>query len=107
MLPHEKELTARYANRPFALVGVDSDGDRSIFMKILQDNNLDFFRSAVAGAKKSKIPTSWQVVFWPTVYLIDPDGKVVYGSVGAPDAKILDAQVELAVAKAEAEKRGG
>src|SRR5437764_4580262 len=30
MLPHERELVQRYASRPFAIVGVNGDGDEGI-----------------------------------------------------------------------------
>lgn len=79
-------------------MGVNSDGDRSVLKKIIEEQKLNY-RSAVAGSTEGVIPKAWNVRGWPTVYLIDPKGIIVYKSMGV-DPEILNKKIEEAVAKA-------
>ena len=48
MLPHEKEMVKRLADKPFALIGINSDGDRSVVNKILEREKITW-RNVIDG----------------------------------------------------------
>lgn len=80
MLPHEKELVARLKDKNFALIGINSDGDRSVVNKILKEQNITW-RNAVEGSTQGPLPTKWNVTYWPTIYVIDEKGVIRYKDV--------------------------
>src|SRR4051812_19690898 len=75
MLPHEKELVKRLENQPFALIGINSDGDAAALTKILADNGITW-RQAVDGSTSGKLASTWNVQGWPTIYVIDAKGVI-------------------------------
>jgi hypothetical protein len=77
MIPHEKEMMERLKNRPFALLGINSDGDRSVLRKILQENGITW-RSAVDVSTNGPIAKQWNVHGWPTIYILDANGVIRY-----------------------------
>jgi hypothetical protein len=77
MIPHEKEMMERLKNRPFALIGINSDGDRSVLRKILQENGITW-RSAVDVSTNGPIAKQWIVLGWPTIYILDANGVIRY-----------------------------
>lgn len=99
MLPHNKEMVEKYKDRPFALVGVNSDGDRSALQKIIKEQGLNY-RSAVGGTTSGPIATAWNVHAWPTVYVIDPSGVIRKKFVGV-DPNELTKAVETALQAAK------
>ena len=79
-------------DKPFALLGINSDGDRSVLQKIIKDQGLNF-RNAVDGSTSGPIATAWNVQGWPTVYVIDAEGVIRNKFIGV-DAKVLTKAVE-------------
>jgi AhpC/TSA family len=77
MLPHEKEMVERLKSRPFALIGINSDGGRSALGKILQENGITW-RNAVDGSTHGPIAKQWNVRGWPTIYILDAKGVIRY-----------------------------
>ena len=75
MLPHEKEMVQRLADKPFALIGINSDGDRSVVNKILKEQSITW-RNVIEGSTSGKIATAWNVHGWPTIYVMDASGKI-------------------------------
>jgi hypothetical protein len=75
MIPHEKEMVKRLKDKPFALLGINSDGDRSVVQKILKDNEITW-RNAIDGSTSGPLATAWNVHGWPTIYVIDAKGII-------------------------------
>ncbi len=100
LLPHERELVERYAERPFALIGVNCDGDKNSLKSWLAQHPIPW-RSFWAGEKGpgGPIPRAWNVTGWPTVYLVDHAG--IIRAKKHADAAELDALIEASVAAAE------
>ena len=102
LIPHERELVAKYKARPFTLVGVNGDPDKKELKAVLETNKITW-RSFWAGDKgpEGPIPMTWNVNMWPTLYVIDAEGvirsKMALGAT-------LDARIEEWVKKAEAKK---
>ena len=76
MIPHEKELVERWKNRPFALLGINSDrGGQDALRKIVKEQGLTW-RNAVEGSTTGPIATEWNVHAWPTLFLLDAGGVI-------------------------------
>ena len=75
MIPHEKEMVKRLKNKPFALIGINSDGDRSVVKKILKEQNITW-RQAVDGGTEGPISKKYSVEGWPTIYVLDAKGVI-------------------------------
>ncbi len=97
MLPHEKALVERLKNEPFALIGINSDGDAEACRKILAREGITW-RNAVDGDTSGPWATQWNVQAWPTIYVLDAEGVIRYRDV-------RDEQMEEAVLKLLAEAK--
>ena len=96
MIPHEKEMVKRLKDQPFALLGINSDGDRSVVQKILKEQGITW-RQAIDGSTSGPIATKYNVHGWPTIYILDKKGVIRYRD-------LRDEQMEEAVKKLLAEK---
>jgi hypothetical protein len=95
MLPHEKEMVKRLADKPFALIGINSDGDRSVVNTILEREKITW-RNVIDGNTSGPIATAWNISGWPTIYVLDKEGKIRHRD-------LRDADLEKAVVKLLAE----
>ena len=79
MYPHERSLVKKLAGKPFALIGVNSDRDLEKLKPILEEENITW-RSFWNGPDGTGGPISkkWNVSGWPTIYVIDAEGKIRY-----------------------------
>jgi hypothetical protein len=68
-------MVEKFKDRPFAFIGINSDGDRSVVQKILKENGITW-RNAVDGSTSGPLATSWNVRGWPTIYIIDSKGVI-------------------------------
>jgi hypothetical protein len=77
MYPHERSLVKRFAGQRFALLGVNSDGDKDKLKARLEEENITWrsFWNGVEGTD-GPIAKRWNVHEWPTTYLIDTKGKI-------------------------------
>ena len=104
MIPHERSLVNKLENKPFALIGVNSDPDPEQLKKDLKENQVTW-RSFQNQRKESKaIADEWNVHSWPTLYLIDHKGVIKKKWIGSPTTEVLDKEVEKLVQAAEKDK---
>jgi len=82
MYPHERSLVKRLANEPFALIGVNSDKDLEKLKPVLEEEQITW-RSFWNGPEGTRGPISkrWNVNAWPTIYVLDAQGRVRYANV--------------------------
>ena len=82
MYPHERSLVKRLANEPFALIGVNSDSDLEALKPVLEEEQITW-RSFWNGPEGTSGPISkrWNVSGWPTIYVLDAEGKIRYKNV--------------------------
>jgi len=110
MYPHERSLVKKMANRPFALIGVNSDRDLAKLKEVMKKQRITWrsFQNNPAGSKK-KISGDWGVRGWPTLYLIDHKGVIKNKWVGNPGASTIDNAIEalVKVAEADTKKKSG
>lgn len=67
------------SERPFALIGVNSDRNLEKTRQIIKDKNLNWrsFQNSPEGAD-SKISTEWAIEGWPTLIVIDENMRIKY-----------------------------
>ena len=101
MYPHERSLVETYRNRPFAIVGVNSDSDMAKLREVRAKEGITW-RSFRDGRPPGPIADAWNVSGWPTVYLIDHRGVIRAVN---PEGSALDAAIGDLVEKAEGDRR--
>lgn len=77
MYPVERSLVEKFSDRPFAIVGVNSDKNIERLRPVLKAENITW-RSFQNGPDDSpeSISARWNVRGWPTFFLIDADGII-------------------------------
>ncbi len=81
MYPHERSLVEKLKNRPFAIVGVNSDRDKDKLREALQKENITWRSFFDGGGTSGPIAKAWNVSGWPTIYLLDAQGRIRYRDV--------------------------
>ena len=99
MYPHERSLVKSYANRPFAIIGVNSDGDREQLKQVQKDENISWRSFWDGGSTNGPIATAWNVQGWPTIYVLDQEGVIRFKNVRG---EAMDHAVDSLLAKLEA-----
>ncbi len=94
MYPHERSLVKTLADKPFAIIGVNSDRDLEKIRATTNQKNITW-RSFWNGPQGTggPISTRWGVTGWPTIYIIDAEGKIRYKNARGP--KMDEALTEL------------
>jgi cytochrome oxidase Cu insertion factor (SCO1/SenC/PrrC family) len=100
MYPHERSLVQRLQNKPFALLGVNSDEDREQLKEVLKTEQITW-RSFWAGGTGGPIPTRWQLTGWPTIILIDKKGVIRNRYDGNPGDATLDREIDKLIQEPE------
>jgi len=106
MFPHERSLVERLKDKPFALLGVNSDKDKDVYFAGVRDNGITW-RSFWNGPKGTTGPisTKWGVRGWPTIYVLDAKGVIRARNVRG---EAMDKAVDELLAEMEKEpKKGG
>ena len=100
MIPHNRALVETYKDKPFALIGINSDGSRSALQKIIKEQNINYrnaFDGSIMGTK-GPIAKAWNISGWPTIYVIDAAGVIRAQVLGADNRKLTEA-IEAALKK--------
>jgi hypothetical protein len=100
MLPHEKAMVKKLADKPFALLGINSDGDRSVVKPRMDKENVTW-RQFMDGTTSGPIATKWNIRGWPTIFVLDHKGVIRFKNLRGE--KLEEAVVKL-LAEQEAEK---
>ena len=99
MYPHERSLVAKLKDKPFALIGVNSDPKEKVVDALKRENIT--WRSWFDGGKTGgPIAQQYGVTSWPTIYVLDSKGVIRYKNVrGEQMDEAVDALLkELAAA---------
>jgi Thioredoxin-like len=82
MIPHERSLVADLKDKPFALIGMNSDKDKADWKKQAAENGVTW-RSFWNGPDGTSGPISakWNVHSWPTIYVLDKKGMIRFKNV--------------------------
>ena len=104
MYPHERSLVRKLADKPFALLGINSDVDKTELKKVLEKEEITW-RSWWNGPEGTSGPIAkaWNVSGWPTVYLLDHKGVIRFKHVVRD--KELDEAIEQLLKEIADEKK--
>ena len=74
MLPYERSLVEKLKGEPFALVGVNTDPPKTL-SKYVENGTITWpnFRDEKVGGP---ISTKWDILGWPTIYVLDHKGVI-------------------------------
>lgn len=77
MYPHERSLVRQTADKPFALIGVNSDRNKDQLRERMEEEGITW-RSFWNGPEGTGGPISakWNVRGWPTIYVLDEAGVI-------------------------------
>ena len=100
MYPHERSLVKRLENKPFALLGINSDPDKEKLKEAMKQEKITW-RSWWDQTTSGPIATKWNVHGWPTIYVLDAKGVIRYKNVREEE---LDKAVDALLKEAEAAK---
>ena len=103
MYPDERSLVKKMEDKPFALLGINSDTDKDALKKVLEKEKITW-RSWWNGPKGTSGPLSetWNVRGWPTTYVIDSKGVIRHKDLRG---KELDDAVDRLVKEVERETK--
>src|SRR5262245_47709634 len=103
MYPHERSLVEKLADKPFVILGVNSDDDRTDIKKTVEKEKLTWRSFWDGGSTQGPLATAYNVQGWPTIYILDAKGTIRYTSVGA-DEKKIDETIETLLKELEAKE---
>ena len=69
-------MVQRLKDKPFTLLGINSDSDRSGLKKILEDEKITWPNIYDGTPGNGPIAKQWNVFSWPTVYILDHEGTI-------------------------------
>jgi hypothetical protein len=100
MIPHEKALVKRLEDQPFVLLGVNSDNEERYREKrpAMGVTWPSFFDGGSTGGP---IANRWGVSSWPTIYILDAEGKIRYKGARGEDMDFasLDVREKLGLVR--------
>ena len=94
MYPHERSLVEEMKDKPFALIGVNSDPKAKV-QAALKRENITWRSFWDGGSTRGPISTSYKVRGWPTLYLIDQQGIIRHKNLRGP---AMDSVIDKMVA---------
>jgi hypothetical protein len=93
MYPHERSLVKKLADKPFVLLGVNSDDEREKVKTIVEKEQMTWRSWWDGGNTWGPISIAYNVSKWPTIYVLDHEGVIRY--IDIRDKKLEDAIDEL------------
>jgi len=100
MIPHEREMVKRLASKPFKLIGVSADTDKSKLTKFLESNPMPWIHWWDEG-KENPLFETLKIEVFPTLYLIDAKGVIRKKMFGYQEPEVLDKAVDDLIKEAE------
>ena len=94
MIPHEREMVAKYADKPFTLLGINVHDDERTLKQTLKREKITW--PTIHDGMDAAITMQWGVRTFPTAYIIDHKGVIRHKD-------ITPFQLESAVAALVAE----
>jgi len=107
MIPHERSLVEKWKDRPFALLGVNSDKTSTekgmARYKADQKKMGVTWRSFRNESTEPPISSDWRVRGWPTLFYIDHEGVIKHKNIRNESQmeETLEEMIEAAEAAAK------
>ena len=96
MYPHERSLVKRLEGKPFAIIGINSDTDKTALKAVLTKEQITWRSFWNGGSTDGPISRHWNVSSWPTIYVLDAKGTIRFKNVRGND---LDQAVDTLLAE--------
>jgi AhpC/TSA family len=77
MYPYERSLVEKLSNKPFAMIGVNSEPTSEALQQTVIRERMNW-RNFYDGGPIQPIARAWNVSAWPTTYILDGDGVIRY-----------------------------
>ncbi len=100
MLPHEVALVERLKNKPFALIGINTDDPKTFADRAAKENVT--WRNVLDGGTGGPLCRAWGVRSFPTIYVLDAKGRIRF--MNLRDEALENAALRL-LAELEAEPK--
>lgn len=85
-IPLLKQLNVKYRSNELEMIGISADHDYDKFKEVVKSENLNW--KQVYG--DINIPKIYGVNFYPTIFLLDKEGTIVYSSKEDPISKMIN-----------------
>lgn len=105
MYPHERSLVQKLADKPFALIGINSDTDRDRIKERIKEEKMSWRSWWDGGSTSGPIASSWNVEGWPTLYILDYKGVIRHKFLGFPGEVKFDGALEALLKEMEKEQK--
>jgi hypothetical protein len=76
MIPHERELAEKLRDKPFTLLGINSDESRSALKKAMEEQRITWPQIYDGPPGQGPIAKRWNVHGWPTIFVLDDQGVI-------------------------------
>jgi len=76
MIPEEKALVAKYRDRPFVLLAVNTDQDREQAAAVIARHEMTWSSWWDGAGDERAISNRWVINLLPTVYVLDHQGFI-------------------------------
>ena len=104
MYPLARSLVKKLEGKPFALLGINSDGDKGKLRQRIKDDNINWRSWWDEGGDHGPIARKFSIPGWPTIYILDHHGIIRCKFLGLPPddedlsiAKVLDELTTAAI----------
>ncbi|MFT5734241.1 MAG: hypothetical protein ACJA2W_001927 [Planctomycetota bacterium] len=77
MYPHERSLVKEMKDKPFALIGVNSDTVEKANAAVVREK-LNWRSFQDKGEGRTDHSDEWYISGWPTIVILDEEGKIHY-----------------------------
>ena len=81
MYSHERSLVKQLSDKPFTIIGVNSDRDREKIREVVKEKNLTWRSFWNDSGADGKISDQWKIKGWPTIFVLDDKGVIRYKNV--------------------------
>ena len=93
-------------DKPFALIGVNTNGyDAKKLKDVMDKEKLNWRSFADPGGFGSGIAHQWNLMGTPTLYVLDHKGVIRHKGVGSPGEEEIDKALDKLIKEAEAEDK--
>jgi thiol-disulfide isomerase/thioredoxin len=96
MIPHEREMVARLKDKPFILVSISADEQKSTLTDFLKETKMPW--THWWNGTEGGIVEDWEVKYFPTIYVLDARGVIRYKDVRG---KEMDEAVDKLLAETD------
>jgi thiol-disulfide isomerase/thioredoxin len=99
MIPHERDLAIKMAQKPFVLLSVNVDEDKETLKEFMKNEKMPW--DHWFDGEKGPISKQFKINAFPTLFLIDAKGIVRKKWIGSPGNDVLDKAVAELVTEAQ------